>query len=70
MGSLRLANALELAFDTDSDVYLYFYDKYVGGLGFSEKIYDKIDGVIHSAVKLVRGCSCKKAVRHVWETIG
>ena len=60
IGVITSANALELAFDTDSDVYLYFYDKYVGGLGFSEKIYDKIDGVIHSAVKLVRGCSCKK----------
>ena len=60
IGVITSANALELAFDTDSDVYLYFYDKYVGGLGFSEKIYDKMDEVIHSAVKLVKGCSCKK----------
>lgn len=60
IGVITSANALELAFATDSDVDLYFYDKYVGGLGFSEKIYDKMDEVIHSAVKLVRGCSCKK----------
>ena len=60
IGVISSANALELAFATDSDVDLYFYDKYVGGLGFSEKIYDKMDEVIHSAVKLVKGCSCKK----------
>ncbi len=60
IGVITSANALELAFASDSDVDLYFYDKYVGGLGFSEKIYDKMDEVIHSAVKLVRGCSCKK----------
>ena len=60
IGVITSANALELAFATDSDVDLYFYDKYVGGLGFSEKIYDKMDEVIQSAVKLVRGCSCKK----------
>ena len=60
IGVITSANALELAFATDSDVDLYFYDKYVGGLGFSEKIYDKMDEVIHSAVKLVKGCSCKK----------
>ena len=60
IGVITSANALELAFATDLDVDLYFYDKYVGGLGFSEKIYDKMDEVIHSAVKLVKGCSCKK----------
>mgnify|MGYP004599416121 FL=1 len=60
IGVITSANALELAFASDSDVDLYFYDKYVGGLGFSEKIYDKMDEVIHSAVKLVKGCSCKK----------
>lgn len=60
IGVITSANALELAFATDSDVDLYFYDKYVGGLGFSEKIYEKMDEVIHSAVKLVKGCSCKK----------
>ena len=60
IGVITSADALELAFASDSDVDLYFYDKYVGGLGFSEKIYDKMDEVIHSAVKLVKGCSCKK----------
>ena len=42
IGVITSANALELAFDTSSDVDIYFYDKYVGGLGFSEKIYDNI----------------------------
>ena len=59
IGVITSNNALELAFDTSLDVDIYFYDKYVGGLGFSEKIYDKIDDIVHSAVKLVKGCSCK-----------
>lgn len=59
IGVVTSNNALELAFDTSSDVDIYFYDKYVGGLGFSEKIYDKMDDIIHNAVKLVKGCGCK-----------
>ena len=42
IGVITSANALELAFDTSSDVDIYFYDKYVGGLGFAEKIYDNM----------------------------
>ena len=48
-----------LRFDTSSDVDIYFYDKYVGGLGFSEKIYDNMEDIIQNAVKLVKGCGCK-----------
>ena len=33
-------NAMELAGFNDQETALYFYDRYVGGLGFSEKIYD------------------------------
>ncbi len=46
IGVITSANALELAFDTSSDVDIYFYDKYVGGLGFAEKIYDNMEDII------------------------
>ena len=59
IGVITSANALELAFDTSSDVDIYFYDKYVGGLGFAEKIYDNMEDIIQNAVKLVKGCGCK-----------
>ena len=59
IGVVTSNNALELAFDTSSDVDIYFYDKYVGGLGFAEKIYEKMEEIIQNAVKLVKGCGCK-----------
>ncbi|MDD2978658.1 MAG: DEAD/DEAH box helicase [Hespellia sp.] len=40
------------------DVCLFFYDKYVGGLGYSEKIYDVVGTIIHNAIELVEGCAC------------
>ena len=52
-------NALELSGETASDVSIYFYDGYVGGLGFSEKIYDLIPQVIEQAIRMVSGCKCK-----------
>lgn len=52
-------NALELSEETADTVAVYFYDCYVGGLGFSEKIYDLTEQVIRNAIKLVRGCKCK-----------
>lgn len=50
---------LELSGETASDVSIYFYDGYVGGLGFSEKIYDLIPQVIEQAIRMVSGCKCK-----------
>lgn len=52
-------NALELSEETSDAVAVYFYDCYMGGLGFSEKIYDLAEQVIRNAIKLVRGCKCK-----------
>lgn len=51
--------SVELATDTSNEVFLYFYDCYVGGLGFSEKIYDLMDKVIANAIDLVGNCSCE-----------
>lgn len=44
--------------EMDGSVYLYFYDKYVGGLGYSEKIYDVVPTVIEHAIALIDGCGC------------
>lgn len=52
-------NALELSGADGEEVFIYFYDRYAGGLGFSEKIYELMDAVIHNAIKLVGGCKCK-----------
>ncbi|SHK66904.1 DEAD/DEAH box helicase [Hespellia stercorisuis] len=41
------------------NVYLFFYDKYVGGLGYAEKICDVMETVIDNAIRLVAGCACK-----------
>ena len=35
------------------------YDRFVGGLGYSEKAYDLIDAIIRNAIKMVDGCRCK-----------
>ena len=43
----------------EEKVSLFIYDKYEGGLGYSEKIYDLIPEILASAVKMVSGCPCK-----------
>lgn len=48
------------AYETeDEQVSLYIYDKYEGGLGYSEKIYDLMPAILQNAAKLVKGCSCE-----------
>lgn len=59
LGVAVSSNALELAGSTEEEVYLYFYDCYVGGLGFAEKIYDLIPKLVEQAVRMVSGCRCK-----------
>lgn len=40
-------------------VSVYLYDKYEGGLGYSEKIYDLVPQIVEGAVRMVRGCTCE-----------
>ena len=40
-------------------VSLFIYDKYEGGLGYSEKIYELIPEVIDHAIQMVKGCPCE-----------
>lgn len=41
-------------------VSLYIYDRYEGGLGYSEKIYELVPQIIDSAIRMVSGCECEK----------
>lgn len=59
LGVAVSSNTLELAGATEEEVYLYFYDRYVGGLGFAEKIYELIPKVVEQATRMVSGCRCK-----------
>ncbi|MGD6878274.1 DEAD/DEAH box helicase [Bacillus infantis] len=38
---------------------IFFYDRYPGGIGLSEKLYDGIETVILKAEGMVAGCSCE-----------
>lgn len=40
-------------------VSLYIYDKYEGGLGYSEKIYDLVPQIVEHAIRMVKGCACQ-----------
>lgn len=48
-----------LSGDNSDTVSVYIYDKYMGGLGFSEKIFDLMAQIIPGAIKMVEGCRCK-----------
>ncbi len=43
----------------DNDIFLYVYDKFVGGLGYAQKAYDNMEEILEGAVNLVAGCPCK-----------
>jgi len=39
-------------------VDLFIYDRYSGGIGLAESLFDRYDFMIHAAGKLVRECDC------------
>ncbi len=43
----------------DNDIFLYVYDKFVGGLGYSQKAYENMEEILNGAINLVAGCPCK-----------
>lgn len=45
--------------DENKDEYICIYDKYQGGLGFSEKIFNLMPQIIENATKMLKGCRCK-----------
>jgi DEAD/DEAH box helicase domain-containing protein len=38
---------------------LFLYDRYRGGLGFSETAYDRIDELLQACLQLIRECRCR-----------
>lgn len=53
------SNALVPDGNPEEVISLFLYDRYEGGLGYSEKIYDKMDAVLKQAISLVKGCGCE-----------
>jgi len=39
---------------------LYLYDKYPGGLGFSLKAYEMIEGIMEASLELIETCTCAR----------
>ncbi len=58
IGVVMSNNAIEISQNYDSEVYMFIYDKYVGGLGYSEKVFDLTAKIIENAIKMVGGCTC------------
>ncbi|MFL0249825.1 DEAD/DEAH box helicase [Clostridium neuense] len=52
-------NASELSGNFEGNVYMFIYDKYIGGLGYAEKAFDLIEQIIENAIKMVDGCKCE-----------
>jgi DEAD/DEAH box helicase domain-containing protein len=52
-------NAAEISGNFDDEVYMFIYDKYIGGLGYSEKAFDLISQIIDNAIKMAGGCKCE-----------
>lgn len=37
---------------------IYFYDRYPGGIGLSQRLYEKHDELLEEAQRLITGCGC------------
>ena len=52
-------NALIPDYMMEQVVSLFIYDKYEGGLGYSEKIYDLVPQIVDHAVRMLKNCPCE-----------
>lgn len=52
-------NALGEQTDEQDQVVVYIYDKFVGGLGYAEKAYERMPEIVSRARTLVAGCGCE-----------
>lgn len=59
IGAVMSSNAVGMQDEPEGEVFLYLYDKYVGGLGYAEKAYELLPRIIDTAIQMVEGCSCK-----------
>ena len=67
VGDRPLLEALELAVPEPSvpvggsllaDPMVFLYDRYPGGVGFSEKLFDLHERLLQEALSLIEGCAC------------
>ena len=58
MGVTVSNNVMEMNENSMDNVYVFIYDKYIGGLGFAEKVFDLITLIIENSIKMVSGCKC------------
>ena len=59
IGTTVSMNAFSKDAEMGESVHLYIYDKYVGGLGYAEKIYEVVEEIIQNAITMVGGCQCE-----------
>lgn len=59
IGVVMSNNAIEIRENYDEEVYMFIYDKYVGGLGYAEKVFDLTEQIVEDAIKMVGGCKCE-----------
>jgi len=52
-------NAIEIRENFSGDIFMFIYDKYIGGLGYAEKVLDLISLIVGNAIKMVGGCKCE-----------
>ena len=59
IGVITSGNAVGEQTSPEDQVVVYIYDKFVGGLGYAEKAYERMPEIIGHARALVAGCGCK-----------
>lgn len=59
IGVITSANAVGEQTDEGDQVVVYIYDKFVGGLGYAEKAYERMPEIVSRAQTLVAGCGCE-----------
>lgn len=59
IGVITSANAVGEQTDEGDQVVIYIYDKFVGGLGYAEKAYERMPEIVSRAQTLVAGCGCE-----------
>lgn len=59
IGVITSSNAVGEQTDEGDQVVVYIYDKFVGGLGYAEKAYERMPEIVSRAQTLVAGCGCE-----------
>lgn len=60
IGTTMSLDVLDLSVSGGFEAKMFIYDKYIGGLGYAEKIFDLLPQILKNAVQMVDGCRCEK----------